>query len=168
MSSLNTCLPLAGTEIPCYAFESHQTLARELAQVVAAIIHERRPREKAVLGLPTGSTPVGMYRELIRMHRAGKLDLSNVVTFNLDEYHGLAPDRLQSYHRWMFETLFRPRQHPAREHPHSRRPGAARPSERPLPAVRAGDPRRRGASTFNFWGSAATGTSVSTSPFRRG
>jgi glucosamine-6-phosphate deaminase len=102
-----TCLPLAGTEIPCYAFDSHQTLARELAQVVAAIIHERQAQgRRAVLGLPTGSTPVGMYRELIRMHRAGQLDLSNVVTFNLDEYHGLAPDRLQSYHRWMFEHFF--------------------------------------------------------------
>ncbi|HEX4141913.1 MAG TPA: glucosamine-6-phosphate deaminase [Pirellulales bacterium] len=102
-----TCLPLAGTEIPCYAFESHQTLARELAQVVAAIIHQCQAEgRRAVLGLPTGSTPVGMYRELIRMYRAGQLDLSNVVTFNLDEYHGLAPDRLQSYHRWMFEHFF--------------------------------------------------------------
>ena len=82
-------------------------LARELAQVVAAIIHERQAEgRRAVLGLPTGSTPVGMYRELIRMHRAAQLDLSNVVTFNLDEYYGLAPDRLQSYHRWMFEHFF--------------------------------------------------------------
>ncbi|HTU25285.1 MAG TPA: glucosamine-6-phosphate deaminase [Pirellulales bacterium] len=102
-----TCLPLAGTEIPCYSFDSHQTLARELAQVVAGIIHERQAEGKrAVLGLPTGSTPVGMYRELIRLHRAGQLDLSNVVTFNLDEYHGIAPDRLQSYHRWMYEHFF--------------------------------------------------------------
>ena len=120
--SFSTCLPLAGTEIPCYAFESHQTLARELAQVVATIIHDRQAQGKrAVLGLPTGSTPVGVYRELIRLHRDGQLDLSNVVTFNLDEYHGLAPDRLQSYHRWMYRALFRPRQHPAQQHPYSRR-----------------------------------------------
>jgi glucosamine-6-phosphate deaminase len=99
--------PVAGTEIPCYAFESHQTLARDLAQVVAATIQERQAQGKqAVLGLPTGSTPVGVYRELIRMHREGTLDLSHVVTFNLDEYYGLEPDRLQSYHRWMFEHFF--------------------------------------------------------------
>ncbi len=74
-----------------------------------------------MLGLPTGSTPVGMYRELIRMHREEGLDLSNVVTFNLDEYYGLEPDRLQSYHRWMFEHFFDHVNIPPREHPHSRR-----------------------------------------------
>ena len=45
--------------------------------------------QKAVLGLPTGSTPLGIYRELIRLHREEGLDFSNVVTFNLDEYYGL-------------------------------------------------------------------------------
>ena len=59
-----------------------------------------------MLGLPTGSTPVGIYRELIRMHREEGLDFSRVVTFNLDEYYGLGAERLQSYHRWMSETFF--------------------------------------------------------------
>ncbi len=60
-----------------------------------------------MLGLPTGSTPVGVYRELIRLHDEEGLDLSNVVTFNLDEYLGLGADRLQSYRRWMHEHFFK-------------------------------------------------------------
>jgi glucosamine-6-phosphate deaminase len=101
------CKPLAGTEIPCFIFDSHQQLARQLAGTIAAVVRERQSHgQRAVLGLPTGSTPMGVYRELIRMHREEQLDLSNVVTFNLDEYFGIAPDQLQSYHRWMFEHFF--------------------------------------------------------------
>jgi glucosamine-6-phosphate deaminase len=59
-----------------------------------------------VLGLPTGSTPVGVYRELIRMHREAQLDFSRVITFNLDEYFGVEPTDLHSYRRWMQETFF--------------------------------------------------------------
>jgi len=99
--------PVAGTEIPCYVFDSNVELARQVAQTVASIIRERNALgQSAVLGLPTGSTPVGVYRELIRMHQEEGLDFSNVVTFNLDEYYGLEPDRLQSYHRWMREHFF--------------------------------------------------------------
>lgn len=99
--------PVAGTRIPCYIFDSHADLARLVAQTIARLIRERNGYgQTAVLGLPTGSTPVGVYRELIRMHREEGLDFSNVVTFNLDEYFGLEPDQLQSYHRWMFEHFF--------------------------------------------------------------
>jgi len=74
--------------------------------MIAHVIRERNSvGQNAVLGLPTGSTPVGVYRELIRMHREEGLDFSGVVTFNLDEYYGLRPDSLQSYHRWMHEAL---------------------------------------------------------------
>jgi glucosamine-6-phosphate deaminase len=59
-----------------------------------------------VLGLPTGSTPVGLYRELIRLHKEAGLDFSRVVTFNLDEYFPMSPDDSQSYRRWMNETFF--------------------------------------------------------------
>lgn len=98
---------LAGTTIPCYQFAAHSDLARHVAQTIAHLIRERNAvGQKAVLGLPTGSTPVGIYRELIRLHREEGLDFSGVVTFNLDEYYGLEPDRLQSYNRWMFETFF--------------------------------------------------------------
>src|SRR5262249_35356557 len=59
-----------------------------------------------VLGLATGSTPVGLYRELIRLHREAGLDLSKIITFNLDEYFPMAGDDAHSYRRWMFETFF--------------------------------------------------------------
>jgi glucosamine-6-phosphate deaminase len=59
-----------------------------------------------VLGLATGSTPVGLYRELIRLHKETGLDFSRVVTFNLDEYYPMPPDDPHSYRRWMQETFF--------------------------------------------------------------
>jgi len=98
---------IPATKIPCYWFESNEDVSRHVAQIMANTIRERNALgQDAVLGLPTGSTPVGIYRELIRMHREEDLDLSRVITFNLDEYYGLRADRLQSYHRWMFETFF--------------------------------------------------------------
>ncbi|MEX0587022.1 MAG: glucosamine-6-phosphate deaminase, partial [Pirellulales bacterium] len=98
---------VAATAVPCYAFDSPQNLARYVAGEVAALIHQRQGEGRnAVLVLPTGSTPVGVYRELIRMHREEGLDFSNVVTFNVDEYYGLGRERLQSYHRWMHGHLF--------------------------------------------------------------
>jgi glucosamine-6-phosphate deaminase len=98
---------IAGTEIPCYMFESNTDVARHVAQTIANTIRERNSfGEKAVLGLATGSTPVGVYRDLIRMHRDEGLDFSEVVTFNLDEYFGVQPTQLQSYHRWMYEQFF--------------------------------------------------------------
>lgn len=65
------------------------------------------PEKPFVLGLPTGSSPVGMYRELARLNRAGKLDFSNVITFNMDEYVGIPEDHPQSYHAFMWEHFFR-------------------------------------------------------------
>lgn len=97
----------AGTQLPSFVFATGEDLARHVALIVAGIIRERNALgQMAVLGLPTGSTPVGVYRELARMHREEGLDFSNVITFNLDEYFGLAPDQLQSYHRWMHEQFF--------------------------------------------------------------
>lgn len=61
---------------------------------------------KSILGLATGSTPVGMYKELTRLFEANELDFSEVVTFNLDEYYGLNKDNPQSYHYFMMENLF--------------------------------------------------------------
>ncbi len=99
--------PVRGTLIPCFVFDSDRDLGRYVAHILAGIIRERNScGQTAVLGLPTGSTPVGIYRELARMHREEGLDFSQVVTFNLDEYFGLEPDRLQSYHRWMHEHFF--------------------------------------------------------------
>ena len=60
----------------------------------------------SVLGLPTGETPIGMYEGLIQFYKRGLIDLSRVVTFNLDEYYGLPQDHPQSYHRYMKEKFF--------------------------------------------------------------
>ncbi len=78
-------------------------VATRAARFVAELVR-RHPR--CVLGLATGSTPLGMYRELIRMHAEEQLDFSRVETFNLDEYVGLDPQHPQSYRRFMQENLF--------------------------------------------------------------
>ncbi|GHV71998.1 glucosamine-6-phosphate deaminase [Spirochaetia bacterium] len=62
--------------------------------------------KKFVLGLPTGSSPLGIYRELIKFHREGTLSFANTVTFNMDEYSGLPEDHPQSYHRFMWDNFF--------------------------------------------------------------
>src|SRR5437667_3035461 len=87
--------------------DAYDDIARRLAGRVAEVIRERQNQgRKAVLGLATGSTPVGIYRELIRLHREEGLDFSNVVTFNLDEYYPMSPESLHSFHRFMWENLF--------------------------------------------------------------
>jgi glucosamine-6-phosphate deaminase len=78
-------------------------LDREAARIVA---HRVREKPAITLGLAAGSTPLGMYRELIRLHREEGLDLSRATTFNLDEYLGLAPSHPRSLHRFMREAFF--------------------------------------------------------------
>jgi len=65
-----------------------------------------RAEPRSVLGFATGSTPLGMYRRLIELHRSEGLDFSRLTTFNLDEYVGLPSGHEQSYHRFMWENLF--------------------------------------------------------------
>lgn len=65
------------------------------------------PEKPFVLGLPTGSTPLGMYQRLIEMVKAQELSFANVVTFNMDEYIGLPPEHPQSYHYFMHENFFK-------------------------------------------------------------
>ncbi len=87
--------------------EDHDDLALLLAERIAAVIRrETAACGRCVLGLATGSTPIGIYRHLIRLHQAGGLDFSRVVTFNLDEYWPMAPDSIHSYRRYMWENLF--------------------------------------------------------------
>ena len=64
------------------------------------------PERLFTLGLPTGSTPIGMYRELIRLYREGVVSFANVVTFNMDEYIGLPENHPQSFHAFMWENFF--------------------------------------------------------------
>ena len=93
--------------IPVRVMPDHDSIASEVAGRIAALIRERASEGRnAVLGLATGSTPVGVYRELIRLHREEGLDFSNVVTFNLDEYFPMRPGSIHSYHRYMRENLF--------------------------------------------------------------
>ena len=93
--------------IPVRVMPDHDSLAAEVAGRIAELIRERsREGRHAVLGLATGSTPVGVYRELIRLHREEDLDFSNVVAFNLDEYFPMRPGSVHSYHRYMRENLF--------------------------------------------------------------
>lgn len=78
-------------------------MSARAAKIVAA---EIKKNPSIVLCLPTGSTPLGMYKELVRMHRDGAISFKKVVTFNLDEYVGLEPSHPQSYHFFMWDSFF--------------------------------------------------------------
>ncbi len=69
--------------------------------------HNPTPDHPFVLGLPTGSSPLGTYRELVGMYRKGLISFKNVITFNMDEYMGIPDDHPQSYHYFMQENFFR-------------------------------------------------------------
>lgn len=73
------------------------------ANVVRKII---QTKDKPVLGLATGGTPLRMYKELIRMNQSGELSFRNCTTFNLDEYGGLSPENKHSYHYYMMSNFF--------------------------------------------------------------
>src|SRR5882762_4499720 len=93
--------------IPIFVADTYDEIAQRIAERIAQIVRDRRRAgARAVLGLATGSTPIGIYRELIRLHREEGLDFSNVVTFNLDEYYPMAADNLHSYHRFTCSKRF--------------------------------------------------------------
>ena len=99
-------MPSSKERVPVVIVE-YDEIARTIARRIAEIVKERRSAGgHAVLGLATGSTPIGIYRELIKMHREEGLDFSDVVTFNLDEYYPMKPESIHSYHRFMRENLF--------------------------------------------------------------
>jgi glucosamine-6-phosphate deaminase len=83
--------------------ENYDALSRKAAAIIA---REMTAKPTAVLGLATGSTPLGVYEELIKMHKKEGLDFSGVRTFNLDEYYGLSPEHPESYHTFMFKNFF--------------------------------------------------------------
>jgi len=84
--------------------EDYETMSAEAAKIVAGVVNNK---PNAVLGLATGSTPLALYKELIRMHRDEGLNFQHVTTFNLDEYVGLPPEHDQSYRYFMNENLFK-------------------------------------------------------------
>ncbi len=83
---------------------NYADMSRAAAQEVVTLVNAK---PNAVIGLATGSTPLGLYQELVRLHREQGLDFSQVRTFNLDEYVGLSIDNPQSYHYFMHENLFK-------------------------------------------------------------
>lgn len=83
--------------------EDYREVSREAAGMVAGLV---KSKPCCTLGLATGSTPLGLYNELVRLHRDEGLSFARVKTFNLDEYYGLAPEDPRSYRHFMDENLF--------------------------------------------------------------
>jgi len=83
--------------------KNYEEMSKEAANIVKELVIKK---PNCVLGLATGSTPVGLYKELVRMHKEEGLDFSKVITFNLDEYYGLSGDHPQSYRYFMDVNLF--------------------------------------------------------------
>lgn len=89
--------------------KNKEEIGKWSAYVVAKRINDFKPTKDRpfVLGLPTGSTPLLTYKELINLNKKGLVSFENVVTFNMDEYVGLAPEHDQSYHYFMYENFFK-------------------------------------------------------------
>lgn len=93
--------------VPYEVFETSQQAVKKVAADLAKLIREKSAQGKnAVLGLATGSTPIPLYQELVRLHREEGLSFANVVTFNLDEYQGLERNHAESYWTFMQKNLF--------------------------------------------------------------
>lgn len=86
-----------------YRTKDYDDMSRRAANLISAQIVIK---PDCVLGLATGSTPIGIYRRLVRQNQEGDLDFSQVTTVNLDEYRGISPDNSQSYRFFMNENLF--------------------------------------------------------------
>lgn len=88
--------------------QNYDEVSKWVAHYVARRIKEFNPTPEKpfVIGLPTGSSPIGTYKELVALYKAGKVSFKNVVTFNMDEYVGIAEDHPESYHYFMWSNLF--------------------------------------------------------------
>lgn len=107
MARLNLLEETRYEKLPVTVFDTPKDGSIHVAQRIANIIKEKQnSKEKAVLGLATGATPIKVYEELVRMHKEEGLSFSNVVTFNLDEYYPMAAEDAQSYVSFMNEHLF--------------------------------------------------------------
>ncbi|MEY4309746.1 MAG: hypothetical protein RL422_1949, partial [Bacteroidota bacterium] len=93
--------------IPTHIYSDSDLASKSVAKEIADLIRQNNQAGKpSILGLATGSSPKKVYQELIRIHREEGLSFKNVITFNLDEYHPMEPDSIQSYVRFMKEQLF--------------------------------------------------------------
>ncbi len=109
MSQLKLSIDLIDSfeKIPVKIFPDTQTGSAFVAQEIANLIQEKNKKgEDCVLGLATGSTPISLYAELVRLHKEEGLSFKNVITFNLDEYYPLEREALQSYWSFMHRHLF--------------------------------------------------------------
>ena len=88
--------------------KNYAEVSDRAAEYVVGHINAAQPTAEKpfVLGLPTGSSPVGTYAKMVEMHRAGLVSFKNVVTFNMDEYVGIPEDHPESYHYFMYHNLF--------------------------------------------------------------
>lgn len=88
--------------------DTYDQMSKWAAQHIVERINAFAPTQQKpfVLGLPTGSTPIGTYQELIRLHQEGKVSFKNVVTFNMDEYVRIPEDHPESYHSFMWNNFF--------------------------------------------------------------
>ncbi|MBQ9372383.1 MAG: glucosamine-6-phosphate deaminase [Thermoguttaceae bacterium] len=108
LSSESVALPARNVEAPTYVFESGADACKHVAFQVAGIIRDCNSLGRsATLGLVAGSSPVGVYQELVRFHEEQGLDFSRVSIFIVNEYYGLDPDRLQSMRRWLMDNFIR-------------------------------------------------------------
>ena len=107
MARLNLLEETRFEKLPVTVYPDQNIASKKVAQRIADLIKRKSQKgEKAVLGLATGVTPIGVYDELVRLHREENLSFKNVVTFNLDEYFPMAPTASQSYVTFMNEHLF--------------------------------------------------------------
>jgi len=107
MPSLKIDLSDSFEKIPVKVFDTPKIGSKYVASEIAALIRQKQQKnEYCVLGLATGSTPISLYEELVRLHREEELSFRNVISFNLDEYYPLERDALQSYWSFMHRHLF--------------------------------------------------------------
>jgi len=107
MARLNLLEETRYEKLPVTVYASSVAAAVAVAGRIAALIRAKQARnEKVVLGLATGVTPIGVYAELVRLHKEEGLSFKNVVTFNLDEYYPMQPTAVQSYVTFMSQHLF--------------------------------------------------------------
>ena len=100
---------LEGKKMRVIIRNNYDECSKWAANHIAGRINAANPTadKPFVIGLPTGSTPLGTYKELINLYKAGKVSFENVVTFNMDEYVGLDENHPQSYHYFMWENFFK-------------------------------------------------------------
>ncbi|WP_370589975.1 glucosamine-6-phosphate deaminase [Rufibacter sp. LB8] len=107
MSRLNLLEETRFEKLPVTVYPDQHIASKTVAHRIAALIKGKQQKgETTVLGLATGATPVGVYEELVRLHKEEGLSFKNVVTFNLDEYYPMQPTAKQSYVTFMNENLF--------------------------------------------------------------